>query len=144
MNHGDENGSINLYWRSEVLNSDISQLKDYGYLVDEFDCSPWRQEGELHEALKKQLKLPAYYSGNLDALNDHISDLVIPDESGRALAFRRFDVFSGQFPKLAWQILNIIDLNSQRAILMGRRLITLVQSDNPRIEFDPVGARHAE
>ena len=136
-----QNGSVNLYWRSDVLDADLMWLENHAYDIDKFDCSTWGNEGDLHKALKKQLNFPDYYGGSLNALNDVLSDIRIPEESGRALVFRRFDSFNAQFPKLAWQFLDILDLNSQRAALFGRRLIALLQSDDPRITFEPVGAR---
>ena len=34
-----QNGPMNLYYRNEILDSDIDSLKGLGYLIEIFDCS---------------------------------------------------------------------------------------------------------
>jgi len=46
-----------------------------------------------------------------------------------------------RIPAVAWHVLDIVEVNSRRFSLFGRRLIALVQSDDPSLSFDPVGAR---
>ena len=40
----------------------------------------------------------------------------------------------------AQQILELLAKNARGFMLFGRRLVTLVQSEDPRLEFDVVGA----
>ena len=134
------NGAVTLYFRPQVLAADVAWLKDHGYRVDSFDCSVWAGKSEMHEALSSQLEFPGYYGGNLDALNDCIGDIEIPDEGGRVLVFKRYDSFAAKLPDVAWSVLDIIDNNSRRLLLFGKRLITLVQSDDPAISFERVGS----
>jgi len=136
-------GAINLYFRPEFLSEDVEWLRAHNYRLDSFDCSAWLSEKDMHEALASGLEFPSYYGRNLDALNDCISDLEIPEESGRVLVFHRYDLFASKFPKAAWIILDIIETNSRHQLLFGKRLLTLVQSDDPRISFEPVGGRPA-
>jgi hypothetical protein len=135
-----QNGAINLYLRTELLAEDAEWLKAHNYLVDSFYCSAWGSEEDMHEALASGLEFPDYYGRNLDALNDCISDLEIPEESGRVLIFHRYDAFAAAFPRAAWVILDIIESKSRFLLLFGR-LFALVQSADPRISFEPVGAR---
>src|SRR5688572_14562804 len=97
----------------------------------------------MHEALGSGLEFRGYYGRNLDALNDCLCDIEISEESGRALVFNRYDAFTVRFPRLAWAILDIVEITSRRLLLFGRRLLVLVQSDDPAISFEPVGARLA-
>jgi len=136
-----QNGAITLYLRPDFLEEDVEWLRAQGYQLDSFDCSTWSNETVMHQALSTGLDFPDYYGRNLDAFNDCISEIEIPEESGRVLILHRYDSFSAKFPKAAWDILDIIENNSRRLLLFGRRLLALVQSDDPTISFAAVGAR---
>jgi RNAse (barnase) inhibitor barstar len=136
-----QNGAVTLYFRPEVLAEDLEWLKRNHYRVNSFECSVWLNESAMHEALSRGLDFHDYYGRNLDALNDCIGDLEIPDEGGRVLVLNRYDSFAARFPEVAWSVLDIMEINSRRLLLFGRSLIVLVQSDNPNIFFEPVGGR---
>jgi RNAse (barnase) inhibitor barstar len=136
-----QNGAISLYYRAKVLNSDIEWLKNHGYQTNNFDCSLWHNERKMHEILASELDFPGYYGRNLDAFNDCLSDIEITTDGGRVLIFQNYDFFTNLYPKIAWLLLDIIELNSRRSLLFGKRLFALVQSNDPRILFEPVGAR---
>src|SRR5438876_1591342 len=84
-------GPITLYYRPEVLTEDIAWFANHGYLINHFDCRTWETSADMHAALAAELAFPDYYGRNLNALNDCLSDLLIPDESGRALVFSHYD-----------------------------------------------------
>jgi RNAse (barnase) inhibitor barstar len=136
-----QNGAITLYLRAEFLAEDAEWLKSHNYRIDSFDCSAWGSEEDMHEALASSLEFPDYFGRNLDALNDCISDIEIPEESGRVLIFHRYDMFAAKYPRAAWVILDIIENKSRLLLFFGRRLLALVQSDDPKISFESVGAR---
>src|ERR1041384_1269586 len=136
-----QNGAVTLYFRSQVLIEDVEWLKRHDYRVDNFECSIWDSDSEMHKALSRSLEFPAYYGRNLDAFNDSIGDIEIADEGGRVLVFNRYDSYAARFPDVAWSVLDILEINSRRLLLFGRRLIVLVQSDDPEISFERVGAR---
>jgi hypothetical protein len=48
----------------------------------------------MHESLLVELSFPAYYGKNLDALNDCISDLDVPDDGGVAIVLTSYDVYA--------------------------------------------------
>ena len=134
-----QNGAVTLYFRPQVLAADVDWLKDHDYRVDTFDCSLWMDQSEMHEALAYQLEFPNYYGRNMAALNDCMSDIEIPDEGGRVLVFNKYDSFAAKVPHVAWSVLDIMESNSRQLLLFGKRLIVLVQSDDPAISFEPVG-----
>jgi len=136
-----QDGAVTLYFRPQVLAEDIEWLKEHDYEVDTFDCSVWVGESEMHEALSCGLDFLGYYGRNLNALNDCIGDIGVPEEGGRVLVFNRYDSFAANEPQLAWSVLDIMEVNSRRLLLVGRRLIILVQSDDPGISFESVGGR---
>ena len=73
--------------------------------------------------------------------NDSIGDIEIAEEGGRVLVFNKYDSYAARFPDVAWSVLDILEINSRRLLLFGRRLIVLVQSDDPEISFERVGGR---
>ena len=64
----------------------------------------------------------------------------MPESGGRVLVFNKYDSFATKVPQVAWAVLDIVEINSRRMLLFGRRLIILVQSDDPEISFEPIGA----
>ena len=136
-----QNGAVTLYFRSQVLLEHLEWLNRYDYRVDSFECSIWTGENEMHEALRCGLEFPPYYGRSLDALNDCLSDLEISDEGGRVVVLNRYDSFAAKCPYAAWAILEIMERNSRYHLLFGRRLIVLVQSDDPEISFEPIAGQ---
>ncbi len=135
-----QNSPIILYYQASILSEDFAWFKAHGYWIDHFDCSTWNSELLLHQTLAKELNFPKWYGGNLDALNDCLSDIEIPKESGRVLVFDRYDVLASKRPQAAWQVLDIIAHKARYHLLFGRRLLALVQSDDSKIFFAEVGA----
>ncbi len=80
------------------------------------------------------------WTGNLDALNDAFG---MDFDGGLVLCFLRYDLLNAAKPEFAQGVLDIIESNSRDHLLLGRRLLALVQSDDPRIRFEPLGARAA-
>jgi RNAse (barnase) inhibitor barstar len=136
-----QNSPVALYFRPEVFNEDIAQLRGEGYQIDEFDCTRWLTESDFHADVAVRLAFPDYYGRNLDAFNDCIGEIEVPDSGGRAIVFRRFDLFVQRQPRMAQPVLDIMALASWHCLLFGRRLLTIAQSDDPRIAFEAVGAR---
>lgn len=92
------------------------------------------------------LDFPDYYGRNFNALNDCLRDVVhqyygwTPGTTGLALVLTGYDAFAGQCPDEAWTTLDLVAKCSRVASLLGRRLLCLVQSNDPNIQFEPVGA----
>jgi hypothetical protein len=61
-------------------------------------------------------------------------------DGGVVLELRHFDAFARAEPRFAHTILDSIESTSRRFLVTGRRLLALVQSDDPRIRFERVGA----
>src|ERR1044072_5062261 len=140
MRPSPQDGAVPLYFRPEFLAEDAVWLKAHLYRLDEFDCSSWDSVEAMHEAVAKGLEFPDYYGRNLDGLNDCLRDIEIPEASGRVIVFHRYDLFASKFPRESYHLLDIIETNSRLHLLLGRRLLALVQSDDPTISFDSVGA----
>ena len=101
----------------------------------------------MHESLKAQLSFPDYYGKNLDALDECIlDDLVVPDSGGLALVLNHYDRFSNPVHthasderSTAEVVLSIFAKAVRYHMLFGRRLLILVQSDSPNIQFGRLG-----
>lgn len=146
-------GGVHLYWRQEILADDVDWLKSNGYTIISLDAaewqsaSDWESENLMHESLKAQLSFPDYYGKNLDALDECIlDDLVVPDAGGLALVLNRYDRFFKPVRSTAVDdrctaetVLSILARAVQYHMLFGRRLLILVQSDDPKIQFQRLG-----
>jgi RNAse (barnase) inhibitor barstar len=135
-------GPVALYGPAERLRRHVAALESYGYRCPAFDCGEWSSEAEMHGALAAGLDFPTYYGRNLDALDHCLGDINIPAACGVALILWRFDRFARLSPDRAWHLLDVIARASWMHQLYGRRLLGLVQSDDPELRFAPVGARH--
>lgn len=135
-----ERGAIALYYKSSVLSADLGWFRQAKYVVHEMNGVAWDTPAAFHADVQRSLGFPDYYSKNLASWIDCLAELPVPDESGTVLVFRRYDVFAKAQPQLAQTILDSIECTARRLLLTGRRLLALVQSDDPRIRFERVGA----
>jgi hypothetical protein len=140
------NAPVTLFWRLQVLDETTAWLSARGYQVTALDASRWSAEADLHRDIAAALSFPDYYGRNLNALDDCMQDVVTqdygwaPGTAGLALAFTGYDAFAARCPRAAQIVLDIMADNSRSAALFGRRLMCLVQSNDPHIRFEPVGA----
>ena len=134
-----QNGSITLYYRAEFLAEDVEWLTAHDYRIDSFNCAAWQTKQEMLAAFASTLEFPSYFGQNLDALNDCLSDVDVQENGGRVLVFHRYDAFAVKMPEIALTVLDIIETNSRLFLLLGKRLLTLLQSDDPQIQFNAVG-----
>jgi hypothetical protein len=135
-----ERGAIALYHKGGVLSHDIAWFRQNGYVIHELDGARWSAPGDFHSDVKRGMNFPDYYGMNLASWVDCLAELPVPDAGGTLLVFRRYDAFARAQPALAQTILDSIESTSRRFLLTGRRLAALVQSDDPRIRFERVGA----
>jgi RNAse (barnase) inhibitor barstar len=147
-------GGVCLYWQQKTLADDVNWLKSSGYRIISFDttewqsASEWESESRMHESLKAHLSFPDYYGKNLDALDEcMLDDLVVPDSGGLALVLNHYDCFCKPAHNLplderstAEVVLSIFAEAVRYHMLFGRRLLILVQSDDPKIQFGRLGS----
>jgi hypothetical protein len=140
---------VSLFWRRAVLEDTIAWLIDHGYQVVRLDASTWESDKDLHREIARALDFPDYYGENLDALNDCLRDVTEyrygarRDATGLFLVFTGYDVFAARSPRSARIVLDIIVGRSRAAALVGHRMGCLVQSDDPTIRFEDLGAESA-
>lgn len=139
-------GGIALYRNREWLDGDLQLLSVRGYIVHRFECSDWTSEEIMHTSLAAALEFPHYYGKNLNALDECLAELNVPNEGGMAVVLESYDRFldgaGGVTPgrrELATTVLDILASASRFYLLTGRRFIILVQSDDPRLHFEGLG-----
>ena len=135
-----QNGWVVKYWKPEVLESDVGWLAEHGYRVHRLDCARWGAADDALRELGIALGFPDYYGRNLDALDDCLGEIDVPAEGGVALVLQRYDRFAKVDRKCAQALLDVVAENARGFMLFGLRLVTLVQSEDPRLELDLVGA----
>jgi hypothetical protein len=136
-----EQGACALYYKPAVLAEDVAWLQAQGYTVHALDCARWSSPAAMHGDLKAALGFPSHYAANLASLIDALAEMEVPAPGGMAVQLRRFDTFAGRDRDFAHTLLDVLETTSRGFLLTGRRFIALVQSDNPRISFERVGAR---
>jgi hypothetical protein len=137
-----QSGAIVLYYREEWFDEDARWLAQHDYVVHHIDCGQHESfQAQMSAALSwSQLFSLEGWNGNLNALNDGFRHLEIPAEGGMAFCFKQFNLIKREDPQWAQGILDVIQCASYEYLLLGKRLLALVQSNNPRIHFGPVGA----
>ncbi len=139
-------GGIALYWRREYLDQDLEWFRQQNYQIYSFNCEKW-VSGGMHADFERTLSFPSYYGSNFDAFHDCLEDLSVPEKGGTVVVLNRFDAFhKGRGPALppygrteAEIVLDILARASRYFLLTSRRFLTLVQSDDPSIQFDRLG-----
>ncbi|MFZ3470868.1 barstar family protein [Streptomyces sp. 4.24] len=141
------NTFVTLFWRQRLLDQAVQRLEDRDFRVVRLAAGQWSTEQDMHRAVAAALQFPDYYGHNLDALNDCLGDVACyggyddsVEGAGLVLAFADYDRFAAACPRPAQVVLDIIADRARRAAVLQRRLICLVHSNDPDIQFDPVGA----
>lgn len=137
------NSPVALYWKKEIWRNDISWFKDHKYQIVQIDTGLWSSQDDFHSHIKDSLDFPNYYGCNLDAFNDCLGDLQFTGVDGIVIAFENYDKWNSKAKEVSQVILDIIARCSYHHLLFGNRLVALVQSNDAKIEFKPVGQRPA-
>lgn len=132
-------GPVALYFQASKLAEEVAWFQKHGYRIYPFDCRSWKSESAFHNNVRHALDFPNYYSDNLDAFNDCLSALPVPEKGGAVLKFHNFEVFAQRFPDVSHIILDAIAKNSRGFLLTGRRLLALVHSNDMKLTIEPVG-----
>jgi hypothetical protein len=141
------NGFVTLFWRPEILATAVGWLEDHGYEVNQLDAAVWDAEAQMYRAMSDALNFPDYFGHNMNALNDCMRDVVSGDygwpaeATGLVLVLSGYDAFAARCPTASQVLLDILADHGRSAALFGRRLLFLVQTNDPQIVFSPVGAR---
>jgi RNAse (barnase) inhibitor barstar len=131
---------VTLYFKRPTLEADVSWFQANRYRVLPLRASVCSSPEALLVALAELLAFPDYFGRNLDAFNDCLGDVDVPEKGGLLLVLDEFAPFAAAFPREAHAILDICAHQSRRFLLSGRRFLVIAQSDDPGLTFEPVGA----
>ena len=137
-----QDGAIKLYFKIGILQEDCRWLREHGYAIETIDC---RDRDSFLRQMSIALRFKENYgydewTGNLNALNDALGDLTIDPNGGTVLCLQQYNKVKAADSDFAQAVLDVIECNSRNFLVSGRRLLALVQSDDPTIRFGSVGA----
>ncbi len=132
-------GPIAMFRKPAVLADSIAWLEKHGYTVAQTDCEACGSKEEVLWAIGSVLGFERAPYPNLDAFNDDCRYIEVPADGGFAVVLHRFDRVAAKLPEVARDLLDIFAHTSWDNLLFGRRFLCLVRSEDPWIEFGPVG-----
>lgn len=141
-----QNTFVRMFWQPSILDETVKWLREHMYAVVSFDASLWTSLDAMFDSIAQGLAFPDYFGRNLDALNDCMRDVArceygwTPDAMGLVIVLRAFDSFVAISPGNAQVMLDIFANQARSAILIGNRIICLVQTNDAGLAFEPVGA----
>jgi RNAse (barnase) inhibitor barstar len=136
-----QNGAVALYHKPIVLTEHIAALASVGFQIFEMDALNWAAPADFYRGVKQGLSLPDHFGANLAAILDGLTELKLPKDAGAAVVIRHFDSFAKRDRDAAHSALDVFETASRHFLLHGQRFLALVQSDDPVIRFERVGAR---
>ncbi|MFJ3713754.1 barstar family protein [Streptomyces sp. NBC_01267] len=142
-----DNTFVTLFWRRRLLTEAELRLEECGFRVVHLAAGEWASEQDMHRDVAAALQFPDYYGHNLDALNDCLGDVACygpydgsPEGTGLVLSITDYDHFTAACPRAAQVVLDIVADQARQAAVLRRRFFCLLHSNDPDIQFEPVGA----
>jgi hypothetical protein len=138
-------GAVTLFWRTAVLNDVKDELRRLHYRVVEVSCATVDEFiSDLSAGLNWMEQFGyAPWTGNLNALNDGLRDPSFGPANCLALCFEGFHRIDAEDRDLAQAVLDLIESQSRNHLLLGRRLLALVQTDQASFFTPELGGRKA-
>ena len=93
----------------------------------------------FHSNIQKSLNFPEYYGKNLAAFKDCLGDMFEDPKFGIVIVFRHFELLYNHNKDLCEGILDAIDDISWEWLILGKKLICLIQSEDPDLFIDKIG-----
>jgi hypothetical protein len=129
-----QNGGVVLFHSRDLLDEATGQLKSSGFRVHVVDCQMHMEEEPILKAIVDSLRIPRYANMTLDGFNDFVSQIAFDDYTGVIVILVGFHHLQAACPERASHILDILADKHRSHLLMGNRLLTIVQSDDPRMD----------
>lgn len=138
-------GAVNLYRRAEVFEDAILDLITLRYRILRlrFQTIPQFQN-DLSLALNWQEQFGYFpWTGNLDALNDGFRSEPFDSAEDNAVCIENFDALVKSDPTLSFALLDMIACHSRAYLLFGKRLVGLIQTNDPKFSCPGIGKSSA-
>jgi hypothetical protein len=132
--------SVSLYHDGQILDDDISWLKNHGYHVRDIDVVSCKTYADVFSLIRHGYGLHAFYSDNISSFDDSLNFVNITSSVGLVWVIRNFQVIDQINENLAQWILESVAIKARTLLVLGHRLLLCIQTDDPRRWFAPVGA----
>src|SRR5262245_30241288 len=106
------------YFSREVFAEHVVWLREHGYVVHAFDCTPWTAEEDFHAEVGRNPAFLGYAGRNVAAFKDRLCQIEVAEEGGTALTFLAFDAFLTRCPEAAPAVLDVIATWSRSFLLL--------------------------
>lgn len=105
------------------------------------DCSQYATEAALLTAIARALQFEQteYEEVHFASFEDWLWSIEVPEQGGTVLSLARFDLIVAQFPEFAQTLLDVLARSSHNKMLFGKVFMTLIQSNDPRLDLNTVG-----
>lgn len=135
-------GPIHLYRDESFLDDDIAKLTAESFEVRRLDAASWRVTDDAHDALESALTLPVYYGRNLDALDECMRGLAIPDDGGLLFVLHHFDGFAkaSRTHDFARGLLDVFAHGPRLLQYFGKTFLVFLQVGDRDVDFGELGA----
>lgn len=132
-----QNGGVVLFKRRDYLSDTIFQLKEVNYQIKTINSLEHSSIEAILESIVKAL-VPigpnTRINPNLDSFDDFLFDIEFKGKKGVILVLDHFPTFYKMHRKQAITTINILAQHHRAHLLKGNRFLTIIQSDNPRID----------
>jgi hypothetical protein len=141
-----QNGFVTKFCSTDMLEKSVTWLRQSGYEIVEMDTADWESESDIHLAFSEGFSFPEYYGDNFNALRDCLRDVAHyaygsnRDATGTVLVMKNFDRFLRKDRDLSQALLEVFAYGAHFALLIGHRMICLIQCSDPDTAIDPIGA----
>jgi hypothetical protein len=138
-------GAVTLFWRKTLFDAAKAAIRSLDYRLVEVVCTTSDQfTADLGSGLNWRGQFGYEpWTGNLNALNDGLRDPPFGPTGCLALCLEGFHQLVAENASLANGVLEVIEYQSRDQLLLGRRLIALVQTNDGSFSATGLGARGA-
>jgi hypothetical protein len=139
-------GCVSKFWQPVVFDAALAQLASLGYEIVRLDASLWSDLDAMYDDVAEGFDFPDHFGRNANALLDCFSDVAgyeygaHADATGMVLAVDRYDSFAATDPEAAHALVDAFARQARVGLLVGHRMMCLLQTDDPDLEVPDVGA----
>lgn len=129
-----------LYYNPFLMEHHTTELHREGWRCTEIYSGTNGTAEEFYDHVSMTPGFPSHFGRNLDALRDSIRDLPFPDSGRHALMLTCFEHLTHRDMNFAKSVLDVFASAEREFLLAGKRVLFLVQSNDPQLSFLQVGA----
>jgi RNAse (barnase) inhibitor barstar len=135
-----QNGCVVLYYSPFKMEAHADLLSSIGWRFKEVLVAESGTQEEFYDQLSLMLDFPSYFGRNLNAFRDCLGEITFPESGRLALQLLRFDAVARRDAGFAHAVLDILAESERHWLMQGRRVLFIVQSSDPGLNFPAVGS----